>query len=201
MLSTCLSLLLLVASVEMSSSTDASHDFDFFMGSWKAHNRFLKARLAGSKEWIEFESRVETKPLEGLGNIDHYTGVRQGKLIEGMTVRLFDPNTGVWSLYWADNVRPGVFQPPMRGKFANGIGEFFGDEEVNGRKVLCRFRWTQNGGISPRWEQAFSDDDGKTWESYRTYKTSPAAGARLARAGNNSSDTRRCIPRACGILR
>lgn len=152
-------------SANMSSYNTVSPDFDFLMGSWKAHNRFLKARLAGSTEWIEFESHLEAKPLNGLGNIDRYTGVRQGKLIEGMTVRLYDPSTGLWSLYWADNVRPGAFQPPIRGKFTNGIGEFFGDEELNGKKVLCRFRWTPNGGTSPRWEQAFSDDGGKTWET------------------------------------
>jgi hypothetical protein len=165
MLSTCLSLLL-QGSAEMSTSKNAVHDFDFFMGSWKVHNRFLRSRLKGSTEWLEFEGRNEVQPLlSGMGNLDRYCTVREGKAVEGVTVRLFDPDTRLWSIYWADNVRPGTFLPPMRGKFRNGVGEFWGDEEVNGKKVVCRFRWMPNGGDAPRWEQAFSDDGGKTWET------------------------------------
>jgi hypothetical protein len=53
----------------------------------------------------------------------------------------------------------------MIGKFDGGVGEFFGDETVDGRTVLCRFLWTRTGDGSPRWEQAFSDDGGRTWET------------------------------------
>lgn len=137
-----------------------SKDFDFFIGSWKIHNRFLKGRLRGSTEWIEFDATsVVQHVLGGLGNFDQY----KAKGVEGMTLRLFNPATGDWSIYWADNVRPGSLQPPMIGRFSGDTGEFFGDEEVDGRKVLCRFLWTRSD--SPRWEQAFSDDGGKTWET------------------------------------
>ena len=115
-------------------------DFDFLIGSWKIHNRFLNGRLRGSTEWIEFDGSSEVQ-------------------------RLLNPTTGQWSIYWADTVRAGILQPPMIGKFDGESGEFFGDEEVDGRKVLCRFHWTKGNGGSPRWEQAFSADDGKTWET------------------------------------
>jgi len=142
-----------------------SQEFDFFIGSWKAHNRFLKGRLRGSTEWIEFEGRVQDQRLlNGAGNLDTYKATRDGIAIEGTTLRLFNPKTGEWSLYWADTVRPGILYPPMVGKFHGDYGEFFGDEEVDGRKVLCRFRWTRIHSGSPQWEQAFSDDCGKTWE-------------------------------------
>jgi hypothetical protein len=61
-------------------------------------------------------------------------------------------------------VRAGVLLPPMVGRFKGNVGEFFGDETVDGKRVLCRFHWTRTRDGFPRWEQAFSDDGGKTWE-------------------------------------
>ena len=141
----------------------SKHDFDFLFGSWKVRNRYLRGRLRGSTEWTEFESRCEAMPLlYGLANLDRYTSERDGTPFEGMTLRLFDPATGEWTLHWADSAHPGALIPPMQGAFRGGIGEFFGDETVDGRTVLCRFLWTSD---PPRWEQAFSDDGGKTWEA------------------------------------
>lgn len=141
-------------------------DFDFLFGSWKVRNRYLRDRLQASTEWIEFEAHAEAQPLlDGLGNLDRNRFVRNGEAIEGVTLRLFNPSTGEWSIYWADTVRPGVLQPPMIGKFEGDTGVFFGEEEVAGKKVLCRFIWTRAGVDAPRWEQAFSADGGKTWET------------------------------------
>jgi hypothetical protein len=140
------------------------HDFDFLFGSWTVHNRFLNGRLRNSTEWSEFEARADAEPvLNGLGNMDRFSAVRAGESIEGITLRLFNPSTGEWSIYWADTARPGTFLPPMIGRFDGDVGQFFGDELVDGKRVLCRFLWTRSS--SPRWEQAFSDDGGKTWET------------------------------------
>jgi len=142
------------------------HDFDFLHGSWNVHNRYLQGRLRPSTEWIEFDAHSEVQPLlNGLGQLDRYSAMRDGHAIEGVTLRLFNPATGGWSLHWADTVNPGVLLPPMVGRFTGDVGEFFGDEFVNGKKVLCRFCWTRTNPASPRWEQAFSDDGGKTWET------------------------------------
>lgn len=142
------------------------HDFDFLFGSWNVHNRFLKGRLRHSTEWMEFEARAEVQPLlNGLGNLDRCTFVRDGESIEGVSLRLFNPATGEWAIHWADTVRAGTLLPPMIGKFADGDGEFFGDEMIDGKKVRCRFLWTRTATSSPRWEQAFSDDGGRTWET------------------------------------
>jgi hypothetical protein len=142
-------------------------DFDFLFGAWMIHNRFLDGRLRGSTTWIEFDARSEVQPLlDGLGNLDRFTATRDDSTIEGLTLRLFNPATGDWSIYWADTVRAGVLQPPMVGRFTDDEGLFFGDEEVDGRPVRCRFVWTKGvDGGAPRWEQAFSEDGGNTWET------------------------------------
>jgi hypothetical protein len=141
-----------------------SHDFDFMVGRWKVHNRFLNGRLCGSRLWIEFEATYEfSLLLDGIGNIDQFHSEHDGKKVEGITLRLFDPVTGDWTLYWADNMRPGRLLPPMVGRFHGDVGEFYGDEEVDGRAVRCRFRWHRDAE-HPRWEQAFSDD-GENWET------------------------------------
>jgi hypothetical protein len=142
------------------------HDFDFLNGSWQVKNRYLKGRLRRSTEWTEFDARSDTQPLlGGLGQLDQYRAVRDGQTIEGVTLRLFNPATGDWSIHWADNVNPGALLPPMVGRFTADVGEFLGDEFVDGKKVLCRFLWMRTNPDCPRWEQAFSDDRGRTWET------------------------------------
>jgi hypothetical protein len=142
-----------------------SHDFDFMVGSWKVQNRYLQGRLRRSHLWIEYEARYEFELLlNGLGNIDHYHSVRESRPVEGITLRLYNPATDEWSLYWADNVRPGRLLPPMIGRFHGDVGEFYGEEEVDGKPVRCRFRWYRDSK-TPRWEQAFSANGGQTWET------------------------------------
>jgi hypothetical protein len=142
------------------------HDFDFLNGSWSIHNRYLKERLKHSSEWVEFEARSDVQALlDGSGQLDRYSAVRDGLPVEGVTLRLFNPATGEWSLYWTDTVHPGILLPPMVGRFKGGIGEFLGAETVHGTRVQCRFYWTRTPDGSPRWEQAFSDDTGTTWET------------------------------------
>src|SRR5262245_8972005 len=142
------------------------HDFDFLFGSWNIHNRYLKGRMQHATEWAEFDARSDVAPLlDGFGHLDRYFAVRDGAPFEGMTLRLFDPATGQWSIHWADTAHARTLLPPMVGRFIGGVGEFYGDEMVDGKKVLCRFLWTRPSADSARWEQALSDDAGRTWET------------------------------------
>ena len=139
-------------------------DFDFLAGSWMVHHHYLTGRLQGSTEWIDFEGTSQFQPLlGGQGNVDRYWFTRNGKAVEGVAFRLFDPATGRWTIYWADDQNPGVLQPPVVGAFKGETGEFFGEEELRGRRIQVRYRWKR--GTAPQWEQAFSGDGGKTWET------------------------------------
>jgi hypothetical protein len=146
-------------------SQGTAHDFDFWMGSWHVRNRRLRERLSGSEEWDDFESRVAARPLPGgMGNEDVYCTDFDGGFI-GMSFRFFDPETNTWSIYWADSRRPGLLDPPVLGSFDGDTGIFEGSDTFDGRPILVRFTWSGIRTPTPRWEQAFSDDDGETWET------------------------------------
>ncbi len=147
---------------------DGRHDFDFLFGRWTIHNRkLIKPLEPGSTEWVEFRAEAEARPiLGGLGNIDSFiTADMPGRgAYEGATLRLFDPQTDVWRIWWASTGMPGRLDPPLEGGFVDGHGVFFCDDVVDGQPIKVRFDWTP-GEASARWEQAFSFDDGQTWES------------------------------------
>lgn len=147
------------------SATSSSHDFDYLEGTWKLKNKRLKSRLSGCTEWTPvFETKVVmTKILNGIGNIDNFYDTSNGKKYEGVAVRLFNPKTKLWSIYWSDS-NTGAFDPPMVGSFENNIGHFFCKDTFNGRQIIVVFRWDVRSPSFPVWSQAFSPDNGKTWE-------------------------------------
>jgi hypothetical protein len=142
-----------------------ARDFDFWMGSWKVHNRRLRYRLVGSDEWDVFEATVVARPLlDGLGNEDEFRTDFGGGFV-GMSFRFFDPETKQWFIYWADSRRSGKLDPPVIGGFSGDVGIFVGEDTFDGRPILVRFVWSGITTPTPRWEQAFSDDWGDTWET------------------------------------
>ena len=147
---------------------DGSHDFDFEYGKWRMPNHRLVKRLAGSHEWADFVSCDEGEPLPGgLGDQDVFRASYWPDFV-GMTIRTYDPQTGLWRLYWFDNrFSNGAMEPPVAGKFQGNVGVFEGNDTFNGKPVIVRFVWTVNpkgSKVAARWHQAFSPDGGKTWE-------------------------------------
>jgi hypothetical protein len=150
------------------SPSSSLNDFDFLVGKWKMYHRRLNKRLENCKEWTEFESTDSNyKILSGTADMDVYSTTQmpgmEGKLFEGVTLRLFDPKTSLWNLYWvASNV--GVLDPPVVGSFENNVGHFFTKDTYNGKNIIVVFRWDVRDKDHPVWSQAFSPDNGKTWE-------------------------------------
>lgn len=148
----------------MRHNVPAMNDFDFFVGTWHSTHRKLKKRLAGSDDWAEFTGETRCYRLfDGAANLDEMTCPAMG--FSGITLRLFDPETEHWSLYWV-NSRTGTLElPPVVGRFVGGVGEFFSDEKQEGKQVRVRYRWSNITDTGARWEQAFSTDGEKTWET------------------------------------
>ena len=142
----------------------SARDFDFWIGRWNVHNRYLRKRLAGSDEWDEFASTVVAGALlDGLGNEDEFRTDYDGGFI-GMSFRFFDPEQDRWAIYWADTRRPGQLDAPVLGSFSGDTGVFEGTDAFEGRPIQVRFVWSGVTTPTPRWEQSFSDDGGETWE-------------------------------------
>jgi hypothetical protein len=147
------------------SEHDGRADFDFLIGRWNVHHRRLRERLKGSTSWEAFEGISATRTILGrLGNLDEVILYREAGPVEALTLRFFDPKAAQWSIYWADSTN-GFQPPPVIGGFKEGRGEFYSQEAFEGKSIFCRFIWSNITPTSCRWEQAFSTDGGKTWET------------------------------------
>jgi hypothetical protein len=136
------------------------------IGAWKSHLKKLVNPLTGSTTWIEYDGTSTVRKVwDGLANMDE-TKVEDPKtkaIVQGATFRLYDPQTQEWSLYWA-SPKSGKLGVPTVGKFKNGRGEFYDQEEWNGKTIFVRYVWSDITANSAHFEQAFSVDGGKTWE-------------------------------------
>lgn len=151
-------------SANIPTAHDGQHDFDFEEGSWKIHLKRRLHPLTGSNEWVEFDGTSVTRRLwDGRAWIEQFESEGPAGHVEGMTLRLYHPDSRQWYLYWA-NSKDGVLGQPTIGEFKNDGGEFYDQEQFNGRAILVRFIWSKVSSKSPHFEQSFSEDGGKTWE-------------------------------------
>lgn len=141
-----------------------ARDFDFLFGRWRILNRRLTERLAGADTWETFEARSECRPLlGGLGNLETYETAWQGGY-RGIALRLFEAASRRWRIHWASS-GDGVLQPAVVGGFDAGVGVFIGPEMHGEREVLSRYRWSGIEADRATWDQAWSEDAGRTWET------------------------------------
>ena len=142
---------------------DPTHDFDFLFGRWTVRNARLRERLVGSTTWDEFDATHKCRPMHGrIGNVDEMACDWTGGVI-GLSGRLFDLAQGRWSIYWAAN-RTGGREPPVHGTCTDRGGTCYGRDEHAGTPVLARCVWARITPTTAHWEQAFSTDEGQTWE-------------------------------------
>lgn len=143
---------------------DGQHDFDFQLGTWKTHVKRLRQPLTGSTDWVEYDGiSVVRKVWNGRASLLELNVEGTAGPIEGMGLRLYNPETRLWIINWANSF-DGALQTPMLGSFKNGRGDFYDHEMFNGRAVFARNSFFDITADSIRFEQAFSEDGGKTWE-------------------------------------
>lgn len=149
---------------ESCGAAKGARDFDFLIGRWRVRHRRLRERLAGSTDWDEFTGRCVGAPLPaGIGNWEENT-FHDGAAVTGLAFRFFDPASDRWAIFWIDNRRR-VLDPPVVGAFDGDRGVFLGEDRFDGRPIRVRFVWSCKDPSRPRWEQAFSQDGGTTWET------------------------------------
>ena len=145
--------------------TGGPDDWAFLVGRWNVRHHRLKDRLVGSTEWQDFNGTCENWPLMGgLGNVDDNVLELPAGTYRGVGVRAFDTETRQWSIWWIDS-RIANIDPPVRGGFKDGVGVFVGNDTHKGTPIIARFRWSELTANTAKWDQAFSTDGGKTWET------------------------------------
>src|SRR5260221_6909029 len=143
---------------------NGSHGFDFEIGSWKTHLRRLSHPLSASSTWVEYEgTSIVRGLLNGRANVIELIVAGPAGRIEGAALRLYEPANHRWTLNFF-NVADGLLTSPMVGEIHDGHGVFFGDDSLGGRPIKVRFEISRITPDSYRFEQAFSADQGKTWE-------------------------------------
>jgi hypothetical protein len=152
------------ASAESAAARDGQHDFDFEIGTWKTHLSRLLHPLTGSKTWVEYEGTTVVRSVaNGRANLVELVADGPAGHFEGVSLRLYNPESRQWSLNFA-NLRAGSLSQPTIGEFRNGRGEFYDQETLDGRAIFVRFVISDITPDSCHFEQAFSSDGGKTWE-------------------------------------
>jgi len=140
------------------------HDFDFEIGTWKTHVKRRVKPLTGSNTWVEMDGTTWCKKvLNGRANLVELIADGTSGHFEGLSLRLYNPQSGQWTLNFA-NAADGQLAVPTVGGFKDGKGEFYDQEPYNGRAIFVRFVITPVDKDTIRFEQAYSDDGGKTWE-------------------------------------
>ncbi|MFF5970969.1 hypothetical protein ACFY7C_05520 [Streptomyces sp. NPDC012769] len=136
--------------------------FDFLDGRFSVRNRRLADFLDPDSGWEEFDGHTTGRLFwGGRAHVDEIVFPSKG--FSGLTLRLYEPETGEWTLNWSAS-RTGRLDPPVRGRFgADGTGEFFGDDVFAGRPVRVRFRWSGITADAARWEQAFAPAGTEAW--------------------------------------
>ena len=158
----------------LASQADAPHDFDFEIGDWTVQHRRLKQRLRNCQEWEAFEGLSSTqKILGGFGNLeDNQLFFPEGSF-RAIALRSYDRNEKLWSIWWLDGRFPGRLDTPVVGRFDKGIGLFYANDRLGDLPIRIRFTWSMSANGHPHWEQAFSADEGGTWETNWTMDFAP----------------------------
>ena len=149
-----------------STLRDGSHDFDFNIGKWHTHIRRLMNPLSGdSPDWITLEGTVVVQKVwDGRAQLEEIEADGPKGHWEGLTLFLYNPKARQWSQNFSGS-SDGTMETPTIGEFKNGRGEFYDQETYHGRAILVRGVWSNITADSHQFEQSFSDDGGKTWES------------------------------------
>jgi BNR/Asp-box repeat len=176
-----------------SAIPDGAHDFDFDFGSWHTHIRRLLHPLTGSTTWATYDGTVTVRKVwDGAANVEEVEANGPNHL-EFVNVRLYNKASHQWSLNGASST-DGTLGTAMFGGFEGGRGVFYDQETFNGRTILDRQTFFKITPTSYAFEQAFSDDGGKTWEPNfvahltRTSVTAPSEGSQTVADASHDFD-------------
>jgi len=143
---------------------DGQHDFDFSIGRWRTRIARRLQPLSGSDEWAEYNGTSIVRPIwNRRASLGETEAEGPAGHLQALSLRLYNPQSHQWSLNFS-NSSLGTMSTPTIGEFKNGRGEFFDQEDLDGRSIYVRFVISDISAHSVRFEQSYSADGGKSWE-------------------------------------
>ena len=146
---------------------DGSHDFDWEVGVWSTRLRVLRQNADGTTAWVTYQGTSNVVPIWNCraDMVQLEATSADGRHIEAINLRLYDPESHQWSLNFANAAVGTMTGPPTVGEFSHGIGTFIDQEPIGGREVLVRGVWSNITATSARFVQSVSGDGGRTWQA------------------------------------
>jgi len=149
----------------MTTWTKVTGDFDFLNGYFDVRHRTLAKAFVGSDEWLEYDGTTTAHTyFDGQISIDEMRFPTKGSY--GLSLRLFDPESREWSIWWINSTTMKLY-PPVRGRWSEDGTRcrLVGEDELDGQPILCSYEWSDITPDTAHWEQAYSNDGGETWET------------------------------------
>jgi hypothetical protein len=147
------------------SAATKKSDFALLTGKWRVQHRYVRMRPEGN-EWVEAHGTCSHRELrDGWANVEEFVTQASGRTNHAVALRSYNPKTARWTVWWLDGRYPSTMEAPMQGHFEHGIGTFYGDTTLGDKPVRVRFIWSDITATSASWQQAYSYDHGKTWET------------------------------------
>jgi hypothetical protein len=138
-------------------------DFAFLEGDWRVQHRYIRA---ADRQWADSQGTCSHRELrDGWANVEDYVMKPASGDYRAVALRSYNRKSGQWTVWWLDGRAPQTIAEPMRGSFQQGVGTFYGASTLNDKPIRVRFTWADTASASPRWQQAYSYDDGSTWET------------------------------------
>src|SRR5450432_4147905 len=99
-------------SPQHATERDGRHDFDFEIGTWKTHLSRLLHPLTGSTTWVEYEGTSVVRTIgNGRANLVERGADGAAGHLEGLNLRLYNPESHQWSLNFANSAGGTMGQP------------------------------------------------------------------------------------------
>ena len=170
---------------------DGRHDFDFLFGAWQIANRKrVNPLVPGDDEWIEFDAfSVRAADRRRARERRHATARRTSPTAPASRAsRCACSSRRPGSGGSGGHRRPAAGSSTSRSSAASrtSVGRFECDDIIDGVHFRVRYDWHVIDTDTLRWEQSFSFDGRRTWETNwvmdSTRIASPVGGAVAALA-------------------
>lgn len=165
---------LAASSASASGVRDGSHDFDFNLGRWHTSIHRYADPFTAPAAYGTLEGTVTVRPVwNGRALLEEIEADGPKGHWEGMTLFLYNPQSGQWSQNYANAAQGQFDAAPTIGEKRGDSIELYSQDTLNGRAILVRGLWSDIRPDSHSYTESYSDDGGKSWK--------PAFEAKLTR--------------------